>query len=908
MLRRRILLLALGLLIVAGAAVSVLDRGGNADIRADLCRAGAGGENAEECAREGREMTEPADAALARVTSGSDSADWRTPASEAPRIRREVAATTARTRAAAPRVAAARWEFVGPNALGGSGGGRILDLAIDVADPDTVYAATAGGGLFVTTDGGVTLRSIWPDDAPMSTSAVVQTPSGVLYVATGEAGPGGGSLTYGGNGVWRSDDRGRTWRHLPGLEKVSRISRIVVDPSNERRLFVAATGDLFHGSPDRGVYRTDDGGETWKKVLGGDNPTTGASDVAINPQDPKILMAGMWDHIRRRDARNYQGIGSGVYRSTDGGDSWNRVATGVIGPHPALGRIGVAIDPQAPANVYVIASGGVGGHAGFYKSIDGGQNFLPVIAPDHAGLSGAFLYGWWFGRVWVDPQNSNHVYTAGLDLLRSEDAGLTFGSVNNGMHVDQHALAFDQRVEGRIWAGNDGGLYRSDDDGANWTGAEVQPFLQPDALDVSEQDAGFIVIGMQDNGEAMIHSETEGQWNEFGPGGDGQRVLINPKNPDIVYACGQNGACQVSHQRGEDGESFENSIVSARKAFFMPIEFDLDNPATLYAGGEIMSRSDDHAATWTPISPDLSDGGVVEGETNPFYRGYGALTAIGTAPKAVGRLYAGTDDGNLWYADSGGDEVGVGDWTRASDPDLPDAYVTRVEVDQAKPATAYVTYSGFRGGDNAAYVLKTTDGGASWENITGDLPKAPVNDINIVGDSKLVVAGDFGVYATRDEGARLVPGRQQAPAGAGVRAAYAHRWPVAVRGDVRPRRLQDRARGSRRPAGRGAAPHRSRGRQAAAQGPPPHHRARDRARRRPRRRQAQRPQAQTPRGPPRGGPARDVPRRVRRAQARALHDPCQRPQRCDEAQGDHAQEAHLARRKGRPAQGVHGRW
>jgi photosystem II stability/assembly factor-like uncharacterized protein len=752
---RRRLLIVLGVLIVAGAAAAPKlhewwEEREEAKIEADLCRVGAGGENAEECEREGREMTEPADALLSRVTTGSNG---RTPASEQARIRREVAAITARTRAEAPRVASSSWRFVGPKILTGSGdtgpGGRILDLAIDVKDSDTVYAATAGGGLFVTKDGGKTLSSAWPDDAPMSTSSVVQTPSGTLFVATGEAGPGGGSITYGGNGVWRSDDRGRTWKHLPGLEKVSRISRLVVDPTDEKRLFVAATGDLFHGSADRGVYRSEDAGKTWKKVLGGDNPTTGASDIAIDPKNPKILIAAMWDHIRRRDARNYQGVGSGVYRSTDGGSTWSRIATGIIGPNPVLGRIGVAIDPQSPQTIYVIASGGVGGHVGFFKSTDGGTTFLPIISPDQAGLSGAFTYGWWFGRVWVDPRNSSNVWTAGLDMLQSTDGGLTFSSSSNGMHVDQHALVWDPKIEGRMWAGNDGGLWRTDDGGDSWTPAEVEPFLQPDGMDVSEQDANLIVVGMQDNGEAK--TTDAGQFESYGPGGDGQRVLVNPKNKDILYACGQDGACEVSKDGGASGESFENTVISVRKAFFMPIEFDLENPSTLYTGGEIMSRSDDDAGSWTPISPDLSDGGLTEQELNPLYRGYGALTAIGTAPKAAGRLYGGTDDGNLWFANSGGGEVGLTDWTQATDPDLPNAYVTRIEVDQANPATAYVTYSGFRGGDGAAYVLKTTDGGQNWDNITGDLPKAPVNDINIVGD-KLVVAGDFGVYATRNGG------------------------------------------------------------------------------------------------------------------------------------------------------------
>lgn len=753
--RRPVLLLLAALPVLAVAVLLLL--GGSSgrppvsETGVDFCTAGATGLAAEECAKEGEELLTPHDQLLSRVSVGSEG---RTPASEAPRIRREVAATAARTERFAPRVAAPQWEFVGPKVLSGGGfgpGGRVLDLAVDVADSNTIYAATAGGGLFKSTDGGVTMVSTWPEDLPHSTSSVVQTKNGRLFVATGEAGPGGGSLTYGGDGVYRSDDRGKTWKRLPGLEKVSRISRIIADPTNDNRLFVAATGDLFKGSEDRGVYRTTDGGDSWTKVLSGDNPTTGASDIAIDPKDPKRLVAGMWDHIRRRDEKAYAGVGSGVFTSTDGGDTWQRVGTGVIGPNPALGRIGVAIDPQSPDTIYVIASGHVGGHAGFYKSTNFGTVFVPLVVPDQAGLSGAFVYGWWFGRVWVDPRKSNEVWTAGLDLLRSTNGGQTFATSSAGMHVDQHAMAWDPRIENRVWAGNDGGVYRSDDGGRTWVPAKVQPYLQPNALDVSEQDPSRVVIGMQDNGEARNYATAKREWTAFGPGGDGQRVLINPKNKNIVYACGQNGACQVSTDGGTSGTSFENQVISARKVFFMPIEFDLKTPSTIYTGGEIMNRSDDDGGSFTPISPDLSDGGVTERETNPLYRGYGGLSAIGTAPKEAGRLYAGTDDGNLWYANSGGGNVGPGDWTRATDSDLPDAYVSRIEVDQGDPKTAYVTYSGFRGGDNAAYVLKTKDGGENWDNITGNLPKAPVNDINIVGD-KLVVAADFGVFASRDQG------------------------------------------------------------------------------------------------------------------------------------------------------------
>lgn len=756
---RRVTLLCLPLLVLAGLALALLG-GGSGDprnIRAErLCgearvpgalavsgrelhRAGAAEPDEPACEDLDAELQEPADALLQRVAFGSKGT---APTDVLERGQEETAEITALTRQAAPELANVTWQNLGPTNIGG----RILDIALDNEDSDTVYVGTAGGGVFKSTDKGVTLAPSWPEDFPMAIGALVMSKSGILYAGTGEAGPGGGALTYGGNGVYRSKDKGRTWEQLPGLEKTSRIGRIVIDPTNEKRIFVAAVGNLFKPTEDRGLYRTEDGGATWKKVLAGDNGRTGTVDVAIDPKNPKRLIAANWDHQRFPDSKDYVGVGSGVYRSTDGGDTWARVGNGLIGPNPLLGRIGVAIDPQNPDNVYAIGSGGVGNHLAFFKSTDFGSTFLPIIDANHAGLSGAFTYGWWFGRVWVDPRNSNNVYTAGLDLLKSSNGGFVFTAVSAGMHVDQHALMWDPKNPQRMWAGNDGGLYRSDDAGASWKLAKVQPFTQPDSIDVSEQDPKRIVVGAQDIGQIRNYAAKD--WNLFGPGGDGERVLINPKDKNIVYACGQNGACEVSKDGGDTGTNFENSVISARKLFFMPIEFDPANPSRIFTGGEFVNRSDDDAGSFSVVSPDLSNG--PGRETNPLYAtGQGGVSAIGVQAGGQ-KLYAGTDDGNLWTAVSEG-EVGIGDWTQISDPDLPKAYVTRIEVDQSKPRVAYVTYSGYRGGDTAAYVLRTADGGQTWDNITGNLPKAPVNDINVVGD-KLVVASDFGVFASKDTG------------------------------------------------------------------------------------------------------------------------------------------------------------
>jgi photosystem II stability/assembly factor-like uncharacterized protein len=697
---------------------------------------------------EGRELLEPADALLARLAVGSDGSDLSTVYRQAIAQEHSLKAKTA---AAAPDLAGAQWSLVGPTNIGG----RALDLALDPKTPTTVYLATAGGGVWKSTEKGEKLQSIWPADVPQSTGAIAITPGGTLYVGTGETGPGGGSLTYGGNGTYRSTDGGKHWSNI-GLRDTSRISRIVIDPSNPRRIFVAATGNLYKGTQDRGIYRSDDGGDSWKRVLAGDNDTTGAADIAIDPKNPKRLLATMWQHQRLPDARNYTGTGSGVYRSTDGGDSWARIGSPFLGPNPELGRMGVAIDPSNPDTVYVIASGTpIGGaHLGFYKSTDFGNSFIPTIDPNNAGLGGAFTYGWWFGRLWVDPNNSQRIYSAGVDLMRSDDGGQSFASAGANAHADMHAMVWDPKVKGRIYLGNDGGLYRSDDDGVAWNQVKYQPFSQPDSLDVSEQDPNWLVAGLQDNGQIRTE-KPEKEWNPFG-GGDGQRTLISPKDKHTIYGCSQNGACSVSHDDGatQTGFSYADALVvsagryaSVRHNFFTPIEFDPEDPHTIYIGGDILSRSDDEGQSFTTISPVL--GGAPGKETNPLYVDYGTLTTISPAPKSTGTIYAGTDNGALWYTHSGG---GLTGWTQATDPDLPTSWITRLQVDPKNPMVAYATYSGLRAGEKAAYVFRTKDGGANWDNISGDLPKIQVSDINVIGD-KLVVGTDVGVYATRDQGA-----------------------------------------------------------------------------------------------------------------------------------------------------------
>ncbi len=646
---------------------------------------------------------------------------------------------------AAP-VAAANWHNEGPTNIGG----RVLDVVVDPTLKDTVYAAAASGGVWQSTDAGKTFHSVWPDHYTQAIGALAMSPSGVLYAGTGEAGPGGGSITYAGNGVYRSTDRGKTWQHV-GLPDSGRIGRIAVDPADDRRVFVAATGNLYQAGGERGLYLSTDGGDSWKQALKGENETTGAADVAVDPADPKNVLVTMWDNHREPDRRFYTGLGSGIFRSTDAGATWTRVGLPFFAADPALGRIGVAYAPTKAGRVYAITSTEVGAFAGFYVSDDGGVTYTP-----RAGVplvTGAFVYGWWFGRLYVDPDEPDHVYAPGVNLSETTDAGTNWGSAGVGqMHADSHGMAWDPKAEGRVYVGDDGGVWiSSDDGGGEWQKSEYQPFNQLYGIDVDERDARRMTAGLQDNG--VVRSwDPDG---EFGPGnwsrwigGDGEKSLINPQDGQIMYGCSQYGACAVSTNGGDSSTSWENDIVASRKNWFMPIEFDPLNPSTVYTGGESLWRSDDDGKSWNRIGGTTADFSNGPGrEPNPLFLNYGTITTIAVTDTDRGHVVVGTDDGNLWTSTDAG-----ATFAKVTASGLPKAWITRVAIDLKHPDEIYATYSGYRQADNKAHVFRSTDFGKTWTDVTGNLPTAPVNDVIVVGDD-LLVATDVGVFLSHDHGA-----------------------------------------------------------------------------------------------------------------------------------------------------------
>jgi len=631
-------------------------------------------------------------------------------------------------------VTGGRWNLVGPSNIGG----RIVDIALDPQRADTLYVAAASGGLWRSTDAGMTYAPAWPDNFTQAMGAVTAAPDGTLYVGTGEVNPGGGSITYTGTGMYRSTDRGASWTNI-GLRDSGAIGRIAIDPRNQQRIFVAAGGSLFNPGGDRGVYRSDNGGASWTRVLAGANDTTGATEVMFDPANPQRMFAIMWDHRRQPNQRSYSGLGSGLYRSTDGGTSWQRLDS-LVPAAPDLGRIGLGIAPSDPNRLYAIVGRGPLSNNffdGFYTSANGGDSWTRL--PDNATLAASqSSYAWWFAKVWVDPDQAQHVHVAGIPLMTTHDGGQTWTADDQSMHVDHHAMVWDRRYPSRVYLGNDGGMYRSDLDGdGGWVKATYQPYTQFYSGAISPQDVSRLSGGTQDNGN--LRSWNGPRFNEY-VGGDGEENLINPTNVNNVFACYQYGNCFRSTDGGDTTTFFGDDTVGDRRNWFTPVQFDPNNPNVMYYGANVLNRSTDNGVTWTAISPDLTGGPGQD--AYPF----GTITTVAAAPSNSQVIYVGTDDGRVWVTRNLG-----ATWTQVLSGR---PWVTRVTVDERRAGTVYVTLSGYRSGSYQPHVMVSRDYGASWRDISGNLPQAPVNDVVLGRGGTVFVATDQGVFISH----ALLPG------------------------------------------------------------------------------------------------------------------------------------------------------
>jgi photosystem II stability/assembly factor-like uncharacterized protein len=662
------------------------------------------------------------------------------------------------------------WTDLGPTNIGG----RITDLVVDPDHSNTIYVAAAGGGVWKSSDGGSTFTTAWPDDNTQAIGALARGSDGTLWAGTGEANPPGGGLTYFGDGIYSSTDGGQTWQNR-GLTDSGAFGRIAVDPSDPNVIFAAAAGTVSTSVSQRGIYRSTDGGATWVQVLAPSNATTGGADIAIDPSNPNTIFATLWDHHRNNGARTYGGVGSGLYKSTDKGTTWTRLqnitgalpsydtaATGLTSS-TTLGRIGVAIAPSNPNRVYVVYGNQTGADKGFLVSNDGGATFA---AGGRAGGNSGFE--WWFGRLWVDPVNQDRLFNADVSLRLSTNGGTTWAN-SGGPHADQHAMGWDPHVANLVYLGDDGGVYHSTGNGSSgtWVHATYEPWNQGYHIAVAADDPNRIAVGLQDNGSNRTWTNGSSTptppftFSSYG-GGDGHYVAIDQSNHNYLYQCSQGGSCggrlDTTVGSGTLGCSVKHGVRWTTDA---PLVLDPNDQAVVYIGGEVIDRSTNHCqGGFTQISPSAPGDlpGPIpadEQDTGLYANLYGAVTAIGPAkdasPSAVPpndyaqTIYAGTDTGLLWKTSDAGLT-----WTELTPNGLPTRWVNGIAVDPADANHAYVAFSGYREGDNAANIWETHDGGTTWTNISGNLPNAPLDSVVFdPSDGIVTVSGDLGVYFLR---------------------------------------------------------------------------------------------------------------------------------------------------------------
>jgi len=632
-------------------------------------------------------------------------------------------------------------EFGGPTNIGG----RVTDIEFNPQNPDIVYAGAATGGVFKSTDMGNTWFPIFDDQAILTIGDIGIDPnnSDIIYVGTGEAN--GGHNNFPGGGVYKSIDAGSTWEFI-GLENTVSIGRVVVDPSNSDRVFVAAQGSYFTTNPERGVYRSEDGGNTWTNVLH-IYDSTGAIDLIMDPINPQNIMVAMWERVRRPESSHLYGATSGLYRSSDGGTNWEYIQPSGVLPDAQqqnVGRIGIALCKNQPNTVYAMYTDG-SYYSGFFRSDDFGSTWSNAD-PDMEISYGTSSFSWYFGQVRVHPDNPDIVFAMDVAYMRSINGGNSWPIIYGydggpwDFHVDQHALAFNPDNPNYIISGNDGGMNISTDGGVNFTKVAELPINQFYEIGLDRNNPQRLYGGTQDNGTLRTNNGGINDWDRIF-GGDGFYVIVDYTNPDIIFAESQNGNLGKSYDGGNSFYWATNGISENEpRNWSTPVVMDPKDHQIMYYGTNHLYRTTNGSDYWSSISPDLTNG----------YTGSrpGTISTIDVSPVNTDIIWVGTSDSRVWVSLDNGIN-----WTDVSE-ELPNRWVSRVVSDPNEENVAYVTFTGLKWADPEPHVFRTDDNGESWTDISSNLPDAPINAfaIDYIDNNYLFVGSDLGAYYSSNLG------------------------------------------------------------------------------------------------------------------------------------------------------------
>ena len=682
-----------------------------------------------------------------------------------------------------------RWRNIGPaNTMG-----RVSDIAGIPSPSRTFFVAAAGGGIWKSTNGGVTFRPVFDHERVISMGMLAIAPSDTMQVWAGTGEPNVRNSISPGGGIYKSVDGGLNWRAM-GLEKTQSIGRIVVHPSNPNIVWVAASGAPWADNPDRGLYKTTDGGQNWRLVKF-ISPKAGFIDVAIDPGNPDVLFAASWERIRGPYFLKSGGPGSALWKSTDGGETWTEIKGGGF-PETTKGRIGLAIAPSNGQVIYALVEADSTANpkgkpstgkpqqlnTGLFRSADGGATWTRTSTND--------VRPFYYSQVRVDPKNPDRVYWSSTPLNVSDDGGKTVRQTTVGVHVDHHAMWIDPNDANRIIVGDDGGVSESFDKGGNWLVLNSIAISQLYDVSFNYAVPYSVCGGLQDNGVWCGPSRrksgpiTNSMWFTL-TGGDGFYTAMDPTDPRIMYGESQGGGmARVNVATGESVNLAKPSartrtaawndtiavleddsvraatpagkkriadikaMVAADSAAFAlrwnwetPFFLSVHNPKTFYAASNRVMKSVDRGDKMYPISPDLSYNDSMKVRVSTRTTGgitvdatgaetFGTIVSLAESPITAGVLYAGTDDGRTWFSRNDG-----GSWEEVTKniTGVPaGAYVSRIEPSSADTSTFYVAFDNHRNGDYAPYLFVTNDFGRSFRSISNNLPRGAPDFVHVV--------------------------------------------------------------------------------------------------------------------------------------------------------------------------------